>query len=238
MAPHTTRRFAFAECPLYIIDMFVYIIYMDSFTTELSARISTLRLSHGQAIQVLRDTRLAESVSASALDAMIKKLRREGVPFAADELGDYQWEEIVYRYEHIIELAVALKMQSDGMSFRHVVALLTKYRNKLRKFYREALLEARSGRGADHSLKNSAQEPGELAQIKISGLYLDFRATYHNGVIGSPGPELLGPWKALERFMAYYDGLYPMPLIMLSQICERVFRIAEATPPVKRGRKA
>ena len=108
MAPHTTRRFAFAECPLYIIDMFVYIIDMDSFTTELSARISTLRLSHGQAIQVLRDTRLAESVSASALDAMIKKLRREGVPFAADELGDYQWEEIVYRYEHVIELAVAL----------------------------------------------------------------------------------------------------------------------------------
>ena len=89
---------------------------MDSFARELSARISTLRLSHGQAIQVLRDTRLAESVSASALDAMIKKLRREGVPFAADELGDYQWEEIVYRYEHIIELAVALKMQSDGMS--------------------------------------------------------------------------------------------------------------------------
>ncbi len=204
---------------------------------DLPLRMKSLKLSHGQVLRVMKDTRLAEHMSDTALDAMVKKFRREGLPFETDEVGSYQWEEIVYRYEHIIELAVALKMLTDGMAFRHIVALLTQYRMKLRKFYREALLEARTGRGADRTITNPAPLKGELAKMNIGGLYLEFMAINRNGIVGTLSPELIGPWKAFERYMSYYDGLYPFPLIMLSQICERVLKIAEATPPVKRGRR-
>ena len=101
------------------------------------------------------------AMTETALNSMVKKLRLHKVPFAPDEVGTYQWEEIVYRYEHLIELAVALKMLADGMAFRHVVSLLTKYRKVLRKFYREALLESRSERGSDRLIQNPTPKAGE-----------------------------------------------------------------------------
>lgn len=205
---------------------------------DLLLRMKSLKLSHGQALLVMKDTRLAENMTETSLNSMVKKLRLNEVPFEPDEVGTYQWEEIIYRYEHLIELAIALKMLADGMAFRHVVSLLTKYRKVLRRFYREALLESRSERGGDRLIQNPAPKAGEYNELNIAGMYLDFKATYNNGFLGSPGPVLIGPWVAFERYMAYYDGLYPFPLIMLSQICERVLKIAEATPPVRRGRKA
>jgi len=211
---------------------------MTNAQPALSIRLSTLRLGHGQAMRVITDTRLMESISSTALDAMIKKLRREGVPFGADELIKDTYAEMAYGYVHLIELAVAMKMQSDGLAFRHVVSLLTTHRSVLRGFYRDAMLEASTGRGTVRILKNPSPRNGGTKNTALSGLYLDFRAVNSNGILGSPGPELLGPWQALERQMGSYDGLYPYPLIMLSQICERVLRIAEATPLVKRGRKA
>lgn len=211
---------------------------MSDSSADLLLRIKTLKLSHGQALLVMKDTRLAENMTETALNSMVKKLRLNEVPFEPDEVGTYQWEEIIYRYEHLVELAIALKMLADGMAFRHVVSLVTKYRKLLRKFYREALLEARSERGADRTIINPTPKFGEYAELNIGGMYLDFKATYNNGFLGSPGPVLIGPWEAFGRYMAYYDGLYPFPLIMLSQICERVLKIAEATPPVRRGRRA
>lgn len=210
---------------------------MTILQTDLVLRSKALKLSHGQALLVMKGTRLAESMTETALNSMVKKLRLNELPFERDEVGTYQWEEIVYRYQHLVELAIALKMLADGMAFRHVVSLLTKYRKLLRKYYREALLESRSGRGGDRLIVNPIPSSGELSEMNIGGMYLDFRATYNNGMLGSLGPELIGPWAAFERYMAYYDGLYPFPLIMLSQICERVLKIAENTPPVKRGRK-
>ena len=201
-------------------------------------RIKSLKLSHGQALLVMKGTGLASYMYDTSLDAMVKKFRREGLPFEPDEVGTYQWEEIVYRYEHLVELALALKMLADGMSFRHIVSLLTQYRSKLRRFYKEALLEARMGRGTDRTIVNPSPLQGEIREMNIGGLYLEFMAVNRNGVLTASSPELIGPWKAFERFMGYYDGLYPFPLIMLSQICERVLKVAEATPPVKRGRKA
>ena len=79
---------------------------------------------------------------------------------------------------------------------------------------------------------------GELPEVRISGLYLEFTALARHGAMSVSEPKLISPWKAVERYMASYDGLYPFPLIMLSQICHRVLKVAEETPPVKRGRRA
>ena len=201
-------------------------------------RMKTLKLSHGQALRVMTDTGLAAGMTDSALNSMVKKFRLNGLPFEKKEEGAYQWEETVYHYEHLVELALALKMLSDGMAFRHIVSLLTKYRSKLHRFYVDALLAAYTGMGRPRTIVNPEQLKGELPQVQISGLYLEFTALARHGAMSVSEPKLISPWKAVERYMASYDGLYPFPLIMLSQICHRVLKVAEETPPVKRGRRA
>ena len=203
-------------------------------------QIQTLKLSHGQALLAIRGTRLAENMAETAFQSMAKKLRRAHVPFEPKPENSWQWEEVIYHYEHLIEFAVAFKMLADGISFRHIIGLLTQHRVKLHSFYREAYLEADIGRGIPRALINTTANPQnkETREIGIGGLYLDFRASYSNGIISSPDPVLLDPVQATERYMSIYDGLYPYALIALSQICQRVVKIAEATPPVKRGRKA
>ena len=119
------------------------------------SQIQSLKLSHGQALLVIRGTRLAEHMADTAFQSMVKKFRREYVPFEPNEDKSWQWEEVTYCYEHVAELAVAFKMQADGIAFRHITGLLIKHRPKLHKFYREAYLEAETGRGAPRTLLNA-----------------------------------------------------------------------------------
>lgn len=213
---------------------------MNHAHTALLPQIQSLKLSHGQALLVIRGTRLAEHMTETAFQSMVKKFRRADVPFEPNEDKSSQWEEITYCYEHVAELAVAFKMQADGIAFRYITGLLINHRPKLHKLYHEAYLEAATGRGAPRTLLNANADAQnkEAPKLTVGGLYLDFRATYSNGIISSPGPVLLDPVQATERFMSIYDGLYPYPPLALSQICQSVVKIAEATPPVKRGRKA
>ena len=214
-----------------------HIFAMNDSQANLHLRMTTLKLSHGQALRVMTDTGLAAGMTDSALNSMVKKFRLNGLPFERKDEGTYQWEETVYHYEHLVELALALKMLSDGMAFRHIVSLLTKYRSKLRGFYNEALIAGDTGKGSPRTIINPDPFKGELTEIQVSGLYLEFKALARNGSRNASEPELISPWMAVERYMACYDGLYPFPLIMLTQICQRVLKVAEGTPPVKRGRR-
>ena len=215
-----------------------HIFAMNDSQANLHLRMTTLKLSHGQALRVMTDTGLAAGMTDTALNSMVKKFRLNGLPFERKDEGTYQWEETVYHYEHLVELALALKMLSDGMAFRHIVSLLTKYRSKLRGFYSEALISGDTGKGSPRTIINPDPFKEELTEIQVSGLYLEFKALARNGSLNASEPELISPWMAVERYMACYDGLYPFPLIMLTQICQRVLKVAEGTPPVKRGRRA
>ncbi len=217
--------------------MYIFL-FMINPLSNLQLRIKTLKLSHGQALRVMTDTGIASGITDTALNSMVKKFRLNGLPFEKKEEGANQWEETVYHYEHLVELALALKMLSDGMAFRHIVSLLTKYRSKLHRFYVDALLDADTGMGRPRTIVNPEPLKGELPEVHISGLYLEFTALARHGAMSASEPQLISPWKAVERYMASYDGLYPFPLIMLSQICQRVLKVAEGTPPVKRGRRA
>jgi len=225
---------------IFIVNRYTYI-YKNNIMTNSQAnlrlRMTTLKLSHGQALRVMTDTGLAAGMTDTALNSMVKKFRLNGLPFERKDEGTYQWEETVYHYEHLVELALALKMLSDGMAFRHIVSLLTKYRSKLRGFYNEALISGDTGKGSPRTIINPDPFKGELTEIQVSGLYLEFKALARNGSLNASEPELISPWMAVERYMACYDGLYPFPLIMLTQICQRVLKVAEGTPPVRRGRR-
>ena len=193
-----------------------------------------LRLSHGQVLQTIEAMHIAEWLDRPALDSVLKKFRRDYVPFSAEELDKPQWQQLRYDYVHLIECVVAVKMMAEGIAHRHIVGLLTFDREKLREAYKKAYLEAFSGLGAPVVLKHP-----NGSEVQISGLYLDFMATINQGgVLTTPGPILLDPWKALNRYMASYSGLHPLPPIRLSDLATEAVRIARQMPEVKRGRKA
>ena len=191
-------------------------------------------LTHGQAIWILRHTGISGELGDAAMNAMVKKLRLHGVPFNVNELKGAHHDMVPYGFEHVVDLCVAANLISDGMAFRHAVSLLTRHRKTLRQFYREALLEADTGRGVPIEIK--ARVGTKTQATKASGLYLDFKATRHDGVLSSPGPKLLSPWEALERSIGSYLGLHPSPLIRLSQLCDRIYDLSASVPEIKRGR--
>jgi hypothetical protein len=195
-----------------------------------------ISLSHGQAMWVIEAMQIAAWLDAAGLNATLKKFRRHFMPFSKEELEKPRWEEVRYRFEHLMEVVVALKMCGDGIAFRHVVGLLSRDREKLRSIYRRAFLEAESGLGApleircpdDRRLPNS---------INISGLYLDFSAMARvNGMLMAMSPRALDPWQALGRYMGVYQQ-HMFPLIRISQLATEAARLAENAPEVRRGRK-
>ena len=194
-----------------------------------------ISLSHGQAMWVIEAMQIAAWLDSAGLNATLKKFRRHFVPFGAEELQKPKWEAVRYRFEHLIEVVVALKMSGDGIAFRHVVSLLTRDREKLRKIYRRAFLEADSGLGASYEIP--APEGRRPDSIRISGLYLDFSAMARvNGMLASMSPRTLDPWEALLSYMGFYRQ-HMFPLIRISQLATEAVRLAEAAPEVKRGRK-
>jgi hypothetical protein len=195
-----------------------------------------ISLSHGQAMWVIEAMQIAAWLDAAGLNATLKKFRRHLVPFNQEELQKPRWEEVRYRFEHLMEVVVALKMSGDGIAFRHVVSLLTRDREKLRLIYRRAFLEAESGRGAPLEIR-CPDDRRWPTSIHVSGLYLDFSAMARvNGMLASMSPRALDPWEALLRYMGFYQ-LHMFPLIRISQLATEVVRLAEGAPEVRRGRK-
>ncbi len=197
------------------------------------ARAPSLSFTHGQVLQTIEAMHIAEWLDRPALDSVLKKLRRDFVPFSSEELAKPQWKQVRYGFVHLIECVVAVKMMADGMSHRHIVALLTFDRKRLREAYLRAFSESQSGLGAPIPIKHP-----DGREITISGLYLDFMATINKlGVLSSSGPRLLDPWQAVNRYMGAYMGLHPLPPIRLSDLATEAVRIAVLMPELKRGRR-
>jgi hypothetical protein len=197
-------------------------------------RIDRLALSHGRARWVLSDLGLHAGEDEPTFDAYLKSLRRDGVPFARDELGVGAGHNLIYRYPHLMELAVALALRTQGILSRHIVALLAHYRSILRPHYRRAWLERNAGLGAPRKVVIDG-----TTERRISGTYLDLRLGYTpTGVLNMIEPELVDPVEAFEGYMAFHQRVYPRPPLPISQIAEDVVRLAEAAPEIKRGRRS
>jgi hypothetical protein len=200
-------------------------------------RLNQISLSHGQAMWVVEAMQIAAWLDAGGLNATLKKFRRHFVPFTQEELRKPRWEAVQYRFEHLLEVVVALKMSGDGMAFRHVVSLLTRDREKLRLIYRRAFLEAESGLGAPLEIR-CPDDRRTPRSIHIRGLYLDFSAVARvNGMLASMSPRALDPWEALLRYMGFFSGVHMFPLICISQLATEAVRLAEGAPEVRRGPK-
>ena len=112
--------------------------------SDLSPRIPDFALTHAQArwlLSVLYGGTGRPDMD-TAFDAYLKYLRREGLPFAANELGVGRGNRMRYGYPHLMELAVALYLKSQAILPKQVVSVLASLRDKLRPIYERAYLEA------------------------------------------------------------------------------------------------
>jgi hypothetical protein len=102
-------------------------------TTE----IPKLNLSHGQALWALSRGMPA---SQDTVD-QVRYLRLLGVPFGTEDLRIGSGYRIGYRFEHLIELGLALFGLRRGVKPKDIAGMLTKNRAQLRRLYRQALEE-------------------------------------------------------------------------------------------------
>ena len=197
--------------------------------------ISSLSLTHGQVLSVIENMSIVEWLDRAALDSVLKKFRREKVPdFSTSGQQGRQGADFSYRYEHLMDCVVAMKLVADGLAFRHVVGLMTFDQQKLWQHYRRAFLEADAGQGGAFEIKAA-----DGRKMSIGGLYLDFHAEISkSGILSTTGPRLLDPWEALNRYMGVYSMWHPAGMVRLSQLATEAVRLAQAAPVIKRGRKS
>jgi len=206
--------------------------------TDDAFRIDQLAVSHGQARWVLRELGLHAGEDERTFDSYIKSLRRDGVPFAPSELGVGAGHNLKYRYPHLMELAVALALRTQGILSRDIVRLLAEGRPLLRPLYRRAWLERESGLGAPRYLWID-RTPKETTRRRISGAYLELSLMYTStGVLVATEPRLLNPVEALDYYMAGQQSVYPRPPLPISQFAADVVQLAENAPEIKRGRSS
>jgi hypothetical protein len=199
-----------------------------------AARIDLLVLSHGQARWVLSYLGLHAGEDEQIFDGYLKSLRRDGVPFARDELGVGAGHNLTYRYPHLMELAVALALRTQGILSRHIVGLLAHHRSILRSHFSRAWLERDRGLGTPRKVVIDGN-----TERRISGVYLDLQLDYTSqGVLHMIEPGLLNPVDAFDEYMAFHRSVYPRPPLPISQIAEDIVRLAQGAPEIKRGRRA
>ena len=198
-----------------------------------SRKLHDVALNHGQARWVLQHLGLRAGDDDARLDHWLKYARRMGVPFWPNELGRGTGTNVLYRYWHLMELAVALALRAQGVLPSDLLTLLVQNRELLRRLYIRAWQERKSGLGAPIKLCVE----GDDRWLRGSGTYLYLRLDYApNGLLIHTEPKLIGPWEALQAALAKHDKVYPRPPLPLSDIAENVIELAAAAPEVRRGR--
>jgi hypothetical protein len=196
--------------------------------------VPAIALSHGQALWAMTNMGFRTGDTHTAFTNYIMGLRRAGLPFATDELGEGAGHNVTYRYEHMIELAVALALRTQAILPRDIVSLLTRHRDHLWPIYRQAWAERESGLGAPETI-----HPGKQAAFRLSGIYLDLRLMYaETGFLGYPRPEALGPGEAVVRQFIANIGQHVRGLVPLTELAVEVVKFAADAPEIRRGRRA
>ena len=94
-----------------------------------------LSLTHGQVAWALAR---GQPPSDQLID-QLRYLRQLGVPLSKAELGAGSGNRICYRFDHLIELGVAVFGLERGMRPREVAKILVGHRAEFRRFFRDTL---------------------------------------------------------------------------------------------------
>ena len=189
-------------------------------------------ITHGQAVWVLSNMGFRTGDSASAFNSYIKYLRRAGLPFAKEELGVGAGHNVVYRYDHLMELAVALALRAQAIIPSDIAQILANLRTKLRPIYRRAYIERESGLGTPCPIELSGKR-----KFMMAGVYLDLNLMYvETGFLLHAEPKALSPADAVELFGTRHRAQHVRGLLNLSELAEDVVKMAVHAPEIRRGR--
>ena len=203
---------------------------MNQRDTNVLDRIS---LTHGQVRWLLRHVFDLGEYSDATFDAYLKFLRRHSVPFAKGETPGSPGVNVVYNYEHIMELAVALAIRRQAVLKKDTVILLVQLRDELRPLYPRAWLERDCGLGNRVTVEVAGAKP-----LNVSGLWLDIGFRYSEGKVPAiSGPKLLGPAAAITEFCRINRQRYIRDPIRISDFAAAVVELAAAAPEYRRGRR-
>ncbi len=195
--------------------------------------IDNIALGHGQVRYVLRHVLQLSEEGDAALDATLKLLRRNGIPFARHEMPGGPGINVVYRFEHIMELAVALFLHRQAILKQDTITLLEQLRDELTPLYRRAWLERDHGLGSRVSIK-----VGDEKTFKASGIWLDLGLRYFPGqVLTTTGPKALGPAGAVRELIRVNRQRYFRDPIKISDLAAEVVELSKNAPEVRRGRR-
>jgi hypothetical protein len=191
--------------------------------------IPRLDLSHGQALWALSEGRPPSQMMVDE----VRYLRLLGVPFDDDEQGKGRGNRVRYRFDHLIELGVALFSLRRGMKPKEVSEPLIKERKRLRGLYRQAFQEQPEGLIREEWVKSR----GRMVPILGHEIFLRLPDRYS----GSPGEiEILGqeditnpgnPLGVTER----YPGETARTLLPLTRLVFELVAWALEAPETKPG---
>ena len=140
--------------------------YLRRMIDDRNLLLDQMALSHGQVRRVLAQLGLRTGDSEAQFDAWLKYVRRQGVPFYPNELGRGAGVNVTYRFYHVMELAVALALRTQGILPLDLLTLLMRQRPVLRPLYHQAYSEHDRGLGATLTLRceGTADQPAGPAR--------------------------------------------------------------------------
>ncbi len=188
-------------------------------------------ISHAraQALWVLSRFGFRTGGSHSTLVEYVKLLRRFGVPFSPEERNDRGHHRYIYRYEHLMEVAVALSFRLHRILPWDVIKVLVEHRAQLRSIYRRAYLEREIGGGQPVQIKI-----GSHKQFYAKGIYLDLNFSYvDDRLVSSRGPLARNAAEAIQIFIQQSPGSQVRPPLPLSQLASEIIKLAPQAPPVR-----
>jgi len=190
-------------------------------TTE----IPKLSLSHGQVLWALSHGMPA---SQDTVD-QVRYLRLLGVPFGTDDLGVGSGNWISYRFEHLIELGLALFGLRRGLKPKDITGMLIKNRAQLRQLYRQAFQEQ-----PEAALKADwVKSRGRIAPLLGDEIFLRL----HDRHAEAPGKfEVVGPDQAVPLGLTeLYPGERARTLVPLTRLVLELVAWAKEAPPTRPG---
>lgn len=208
-----------------------------------------ISLTHGQALIVLWETlswwRKGSQTPEPWMDSFVKALRLNGCPFDQSELGAGTGFNVVYGFDHLMELGVALLLRGSGIAKLDTARYLAEKRGVLRPIYRQAYAERNSDLGAPTTVsvggnleyRDDGQHfiTGSQYLEQHSGLFVDLGISYVGSSLAfDANPKALntsGVIRALT-FNRDFTGI-----IHLSRLAENIVGASRRAPEVRRGRK-
>jgi hypothetical protein len=188
-----------------------------------------LRFTHGQVVHAIWWTRWHwpfDEGPTKEFMARLNYLRSHGVPFPPEAAAPGSGRSLIYGFDELAELALAIELTDRRAAPGDVAKLLVDHREELRAKYREAYWRR------DEKWNLSEEEFGEA-----QGLIIEITLRYTGDVLTVSRLDLMTPPDVIRRVFAMRHAVCSGLFVNISALIDRVIREALEAPVVKRGRR-